>query len=88
MSTLEFELPLRYGAVTVFQDDLICAAEGESSDYGDGSVMLIKMNKFTPNDDTAGLIKDHLTNTPSILRVMHGGLQATGQWRTFLNTSF
>jgi len=71
-------MPLRYHAVTVFEDDLICAADSVSSDYGDGTVMLMKMNKLKPSYENARLIKDHLSNTPSILKMMHGGLQAGG----------
>jgi len=79
---VEFETPLQYHAVTVFEDDLICAANTVTSDYGEGSLMLMKMNKFTPSVDNARLIKAHLASTPTVLKVMHGGLQAGGQLTT------
>ena len=62
--------------MTVFEAELICAADSVSSDYGDANVMLMAMNKFRPTYDNARLVKDHLLNPPTILRVMHGGLQA------------
>jgi len=77
-------MELHYHAVTVFEDELICAADSMSADYGDTTVMLMKMNKFTPNFDNARIIKDHLANDPSSVRVMHGGLQVAGQLKILL----
>jgi len=77
------DLDLVYHAVTVFNDELICAADSMSSDYGSTTTMLLKTSKLQPSFDNAALIKDHLTNTPTILRVMHGGLQVAGQSETF-----
>jgi len=73
-------MELEYHAVTVFEDDVLCAADSISSDYGHGTVMLLKFNKFRPGYDSARLIKDHLLTQPSSLRVMHGGLQVGGQF--------
>jgi len=78
------ELELDYHAVTVFEDELICAADTMSPDYGGTTTMLMKTNKLQPSFENAALIKDHLTNAPTILRVMHGGLQVAGQSSTFL----
>jgi len=74
-------MQLQYHAVTVFEDDLVCAADSISPDYGASTVMLMKMDKFSPSLDNTDLLKDHLSNTPRILRVMHGGLQVAGQFR-------
>jgi len=84
VSSIEFEHELHYHAVTVFEDDLICAADSGNSDYG-STVMLGKFNKFSPTAASAMEIKDHLTAQPTILRVMHGGLQVSGQC---VNASF
>ena len=79
-SSLQFEYgAMPYRAVTVFQDDVICAADSMSVDYGDATVMLAKFSKFAPTYSTFTLIKDHLTSSPTVLRVMHGALQVTGQ---------
>jgi len=70
---------LRYHALAVFEDELILAADSVTVDYGGTTFMLIKANKLRPTADSMHLIKDHLTSVPSVLRVMHGGLQAHGQ---------
>jgi len=77
--SVEFEYPLQYHAVTVSEDWVLCAADSPNPDYGDGSVMLLQFDKFSLTGRSAVLIRDHLTNTPSVLRVMHGGLQVAGQ---------
>ena len=75
----EVEMHLKYHAVTAFADDLIIAVDNMDSDYGD-SFMLLMVNKFRPAAINAVLVKKHLVNKPSILRVMHGGLQAGHGW--------
>ena len=80
---LPVDLDLDFHAVTVFDDDLICAADSFNLDYGATTVMLMKTSKLQPSLQNAELIKDHLTNAPTILRVMHGGLQVRGQSNTF-----
>ena len=84
MLSVELGVDLRYHAVTVFEDDLISAADSVNTDYGGATVMLMTMNKFRPNVESVDVIKDHVTNTPTVLRVMHGGLQVPGQCETFL----
>lgn len=79
ISSLELEMVMTYHSLTVFEDDVICSAD-RSSDYGDSSVMLMMFNKLSPSVRSASLIRDHLTDAPSILRVMHGGLQVAGQY--------
>jgi len=76
MSSLD-KFETRYHALTVLEDDVICAMDSGSADYGGSSVMLVKFNKLTQDD--AMIIREHLTNVPTDLRVMHGGLQVSGQ---------
>jgi len=80
VSSLEFESELHYHSLTVFEDDVICAADSDNTDYGGSTVMLVKFNKFTRTISSATIIEDHLTLEPTILRVMHGGLQVSGQF--------
>ena len=89
VSTLQF-YDLQYHAVTVFEDELICAADSDA-DYGDSSVMLVKMtfNKSALTTSGEMVFKRHLTDTPSVLRVMHGGLQhSAGQSMSVLSRDF